>query len=449
MTSEERIAKALEIASDTKTFEMGNGIIDRVPEVFKKHFPTRRPIIVADPNTWEVAGSDVAKMFESQSMEYETFIIEEREFHAEWKYVEMVEAALKKSGCVAVSVGSGVINDLCKLSSSHLGQSYVSVATAASVDGYSSFGASITFEGLKQTFDCPAPIAIVADIDIIANAPKKMTAAGYADLAAKIPCGAEWMMADLAGTEPIQPAAWHVLQDVLDEMLSDPEGVAAGDPKAIGLLFEGLTLSGIAMQAARSSRPASCTDHLFSHYLDMTHHTFNGKLQSHGFQVAIGTLTMCAFFDELLKMDLSDLDVDACVAEWPTLEQEQARARAIFKDFVDPELGCRSITQKYNTADEVRGQLTRFRDNWPTLIKQYRAQVYPFEKMQRLFAIVGAPTDPSDIGLSREKLKAMVPFTQMMRWRFNLLDFAKRARIYDTLVEKVFGRGGAWECNMN
>ena len=114
-------------------------------------------------------------------------------------------------------------------------------------------------------------------------------------------------------TEPIKPDAWHVLQDYLDDLLADPEGVAKGDKQAVADLFEGLTLSGIAMQAAQSSRPASCCDHLFSHILDMTHHRFNGKLQSHGFQVAIGTLTMCAVFDELFKMDLSKIDVDACV----------------------------------------------------------------------------------------------------------------------------------------
>jgi len=352
---------------------------------------------------------------------------------------------LGETGAIAISVGSGTINDLCKLASHHQGQSYLSVATAASVDGYSSFGASITFEGLKQTFECPAPMAIVADLDIIAKAPKEMTAAGYADLAAKIPCGAEWMIADLFGTEPIQDVPWHMLQDVLDEMLSDPEGVASGSPEAIGELFLGLTLSGFAMQAARSSRPASCTDHLFSHYLDMTGHKFNGKLQSHGFQVAIGTLTMCAFFDEFLKMDMTDIDVDACAEAWPSLESEQQRALDIFKDFVNPRLGYNEITKKYSTADKVREQLVKVRDNWPALKEKYRAQVYTFEKMQHLFRIVGAPCTPEEIGLSREKLLEMMPFVQLMRYRINLLDLAKRAGIFDALVQRVFGKGGAWQ----
>lgn len=440
-----RIEKALRSATDTKVFELGENILNIVPEVFKQQFPGREAVIIVDCNTWAAAGEKVFGYMKEAGVPTTVFEIPDKHFHAEWKYIEMVDKVLDDTGAIAVSVGSGVINDLCKLCSHHHHQSYLSVATAASVDGYSSFGASISFEGLKQTFECPAPVAIVADVAVIAAAPAKMTAAGYADLAAKNPCGAEWMIADLFGTEPIQQDAWHMLQDVLDEMLDSAEGVAKGDPKAISLLFEGLTLSGFAMQAARSSRPASCTDHLFSHYLDMTGHTYNGELQSHGFQVAIGTLTMCAFFDEFLKLDLTKLDVDKCVEAWPSFEQEQERAKEIFKDFVNPILGPQQMALKYHDKETVREQLTKVRDQWPELKEKYRAQVYPFSKMQKLFEIVGAPSDPSHIGVTREQLKAIVPFTQLMRYRINLLDLAKRAQIYDQLVEAVFGKGGAWE----
>lgn len=447
MISQEYLEKALALATDTKVFIMEDGALAKVPSVFRDNFPGRAAIVIADCNTWRVAGNTVYEKLGNAGVPVSRFLIPDEHFHAEWPYVEMVEAQVKSSGAIAVAVGSGVINDLCKLSSHHLGQSYLCVPTAASVDGYSSFGASISYQGLKQTFECPAPLAIVADATVIAEAPKHMTAAGYADLAAKIPCGAEWMIADLFGTEPIIPEAWHVLQDVLDKVLSNPEAVAAGDRDAVSDLFIGLTLSGIAMQIARSSRPASCTDHLFSHYLDMTGHRYKGELQSHGFQVAIGTLTMCAFFDEFLKMDLTKIDVDRCVAAWPTLEQERRRALELFKDFVSPRLGYDSISVKYSDADAVRVQLTKVRDQWPELREKYRAQVYPFEKMRRLFKIVGAPSDPSEIGVTREQLKSLVPFTQLMRHRINLLDLAKRGMFYDELVEAVFGPEGAWKIN--
>ena len=474
MDSKERIAKALAVATDTKVFEMGCGVSSQAPDVFKKWFSGRKAaVIVADPNTWKALGEKVYSLFVEAGIQTEKYIIEKNGFHADWRYVEMVDHILagdftaaknvendpeyvepdaekafrptSEAEYVAVSVGSGVINDLCKLASHHYGQAYLTLPTAASVDGFSSFGASISYHNSKQTFSCPAPLAIVADIDVIASAPKAMTAAGYADLAAKVPAGAEWMIADLVGAEPIKPDAWHVLQDCLDDLLADPEGVANGDKQAIANLFEGLTLSGIAMQAAQSSRPASCCDHLFSHILDMTQHRHDGRLQSHGFQVAIGTLTMCAVFDELFKMDLTRIDVDACVKAWPTLEQEQKRALEIFKDFPAPELGYTEITKKYEDARTVSAQLTKVKECWPEFKKKLQGQVYSFARMQDLMRKAGAPYDPSMIGVTREMLKDMFPKVQLMRFRFNVLDLAKRGMFYDRLVDSVFAPGGAWD----
>ena len=473
MNSKERIAKALSLCTDTKVFEMGQGIYETASKVFVEHFAGRKAVVVADVNTWVVLGEKVYENFVQAGIPTDKYIIDKKEFHADWKYVEMVDLIIEgrfdeakaieiatdyedtdpqllmKDACtdfnVLVSVGSGVINDLCKLASFHHGQSYLCLPTAASVDGYSSFGASITYQKSKQTFNCPAPVAIVADIDVIAAAPKEMTAAGYADLAAKIPAGAEWMISDFVGSEPIHEDAWHMLQDYIDDFLSDPAGVAAGNPKAIGDVFEGLTLSGFAMQAARSSRPASCCDHLFSHIMDMTGHRYEGKLQSHGFQVAVGTLTMCAVFDELFKLDLSDIDVDACVAAWPTLEQTQQYAIDVFTGFPSPMLGYNEVTKKYSEADVVRAELTKLKAEWPALKAKLQGQVYSFEKMRDYFKAAGAPYDSTHVGLSHEQLKAMFPKVQMMRFRYNLLDLAKRGGFFGSIVEPLFAEGGAFE----
>ena len=341
----QRIKEALAKASDTKVFEFGENVLNLAPTLFKENFPGKNALVVADKNTWRVAGEEVYNNLKAAGIECEKFIFQMDEFHAEEEYSNQIGAELDKFPAVPVAVGSGVINDLCKLAAFRHNTPYMVVATAASVDGYSSSGASITCDGAKMTIECKAPMVILADTVVLANAPKEMTAAGYADLAAKVPAGGEWMIADMFGTEPINQDAWEILYEILPEMISDPEGVAKGDPKAIGILFAGLTLSGIAMQVARSSRPASCAEHLYSHWLDMTGHEFNGKLQSHGFQVGVGTLTTCAMFDELLKMDLSKLDVDKCVENWPSLEEEQARATEIFKNFPVPELGPTEMTK--------------------------------------------------------------------------------------------------------
>ena len=96
------------------------------------------------------------------------------------------------------------------------------------------------------------------------------------------------------------------------------------------------------------------------------------------------------------------------------------------------------MPRRFRTTHASQGELARLQGT-------VAGQCYPFEKMRALFAAAGAPTDPSQIGVSREQLRSMVDFTQLLRWRINLLDLAKRARIYDELVARVFGKGGAWE----
>ena len=407
-----KVESALQRTTDTKALVIGSDALPRSAEMFKELFPGKRAIIVADKITYPLAGEAVKNYFDAAGIaQDEPHVYGYDDSFAEWTYVEELENVLKKTDAIPVAVGSGVINDLTKLTAHRCGRRYMCVGTAASMDGYTAYGASITYQGNKQTFDCPAPYGMALDPRIAAKAPKAMSASGYADLIAKIPAGADWMIADVVGSEAIDRFAFDLVQDGLQEALSDPEGVYNGDVKKVEQLAEGLLLSGFAMQAAKSSRPASCTEHLFSHVLDMTHHRYNGKFQSHGFQVAIGTLTMCAFFDEFFKMDLSTLDVDACVAAWPSLEAEQRRALDLFRDFPVPELGYTEITKKWNDAETVRVQLTRVKENWPAFKARLQAQCYPFEKMRALFAAAGAPTDPSQIGVSREQLRSMVDFT--------------------------------------
>ena len=445
MTIKQRMDKALEMAGQTKGAEISQGALKSTPVLFKKFFPGRKAVVITDQFVWTAAGEDVYNIMNAEGVECEKFVIPDKSFHAEWKYVEMIEEVMKQYDAIAIAVGSGVINDVCKLASHRLGQRYICIASAASADGYSASGSAIVKDGAKQTFTCPAPLVIIGDSNVLCNAPARLTTAGYADLAAKVPAGGEWMIADLFGTEPIRDDAWSVIHDMLPEVLADAQGIADRTPKAVENVFAGLTLSGVAMQIANDTRPLSCAEHLFSHYLDMTHHTFEDRMVLHGFQVSVGTVTMCAFFDELLKLDLSKLDVDACVAAWPTKEQEVARATELFAGFPVPELGPTEIARKWQSPEEVREQLNRVKATWPEFSQKLRNQVYSFEKMRDLFVTAGAPVAPEQIGVSRAQWKNMTNFVQLMRWRVNLFDLAKRTQTFDTLVGKVFGQGGAFE----
>jgi len=447
MNTQEVIKEVLKVSNNTKALEFGEHILDRVPVVCAKFFPGRKAIIVADKITWGVAGEAIFKEFEKANMPVEPLIITDDHFHPDWKYVLMIDEVVKKENGVLIAVGSGVINDLSKLCSFRNNSQYICVPTVASVDGYTAATAAINDErGAKVSFKCNSPAIIVADSAVLAGAPWFLSAAGYGDLASKVTSGAEWMIADLFGTEPIHAQAWSLTQDHLREMLSDPEGVRNGNPATVEQLFLGLALAGIGIEVSGGdTRCVSCAEHLYNHYLDMTHHTFNGRPVAHGFQVAIGELTLCALFEALFTFDLSKIDIDKCVEAWPSLESEQARAKELFKDFPVPALGYEEITKKWKPKEEIRAELEKVKATWPEFKKKLQAQVMPFAQMQDMFRRAGAPTTPEEIGLSNADLRRMTDFVQLMRWRVNILDLAKRCCIYDQLLDKVFGKGGVWE----
>ena len=100
------------------------------------------------------------------------------DLYAEWTYLEELKRSLAKTDAIPIAVGSGVINDLVKYASFLLGRRYMTVGTAASMDGYTAYGSSITIDGNKQTVDCPAPYGFVMDPVIAAEAPKELCHGG-------------------------------------------------------------------------------------------------------------------------------------------------------------------------------------------------------------------------------------------------------------------------------
>src|ERR1035441_6408989 len=211
------LAEALSAARDTRCLELGNGVLSRTPEVFRQQFGGKTALLIADTNTFAAAGQAVQEAFSrSRHACREPFIFADPKLYAEHKYVATLEEALRGHDAIPVAVGSGTLNDLTKLASHRTGRPYMVVATAASMDGYTAFGASITYQGSKQTFSCPAPTAVVADLDVICSAPEGMNASGYADLLAKVPAGADWLLADALGLDTIDQTAWAIVQGGLD-----------------------------------------------------------------------------------------------------------------------------------------------------------------------------------------------------------------------------------------
>lgn len=442
------LAEALASARETRDLVLGRGVLVETGAVFARHFPGRRAVIVTDARLWPVAAEAVAGgLAAAQVAGLPPFVFHDPALYAEFGRVTELEAALRAHDAIPVAVGSGTINDLVKLAAHRAGrEGYLCVATAASMDGYTAFGASITFEGAKQTFNCPAPRAVVADLDLIANAPPEMTAAGYADLLAKVPAGADWLLAEALGVEAVDARAWAIVQGGLRAALADPAGARRGAPGAIGPLIEGLMLGGFAMQWAQSSRPASGAEHQFSHLWDMEHHTHRGAAPSHGFKVGVATHAVTRFYEALLACDLRALAVEDCVRQWaasPLNDEAAIRARFAGTDFV--ETAVNEVRAKAIAPAALHEQLVRLRERWPDLQTSLRAQLLPAAEVKRRLEAVGAPSEPEHIGLSRARLRATFTRAAHIRRRFTVLDVALRTGLLEPLLDRLFGPGAVWD----
>lgn len=439
------LEEALRVARDTRALEIGENILSRTPELLRKHFGSQRAVLVTDANTFQVAGRKVLDAFHAAGAPMlDPFIFHDPDLYAEYGFMEELEIALRAHEAIPVAVGAGTINDLTKLAAHRANRRYVCVATAASMDGYTAFGASITRHGSKQTFQCPAPLAVIADLAVIAAAPVEMNAWGYADLLAKITAGADWIVADALEVEPIDGQAWEIVQGRLRKLVAAPAGIRSRDPVALGNLVEGLMLGGFAMQAMRSSRPASGAEHQFSHLWDMQHHTHQGQPPSHGFKVGVGTLAVTALYERVLARPLERLDVARCCAAWPDRERWAERVREQFGAGELAEIATKEVWAKSDDRETVRGQLLRLRQVWPRLRERLRAQIIEFTALRDMLGAAGAPITPEQIGISRERLRASFWQAYCIRRRFTILDLAARAGVLDECLEEIFGVTGPW-----
>lgn len=439
------LGEALSSAAETKELHVGAGESARVADVFQRQFPGKRAFVVCDANTFKLAAEKIQHSLASAGLTVGApFIFATDDLYAESGFVETLETAFRQHDGIPIAVGSGTINDLVKLAAHRVGRHYLCVATAASMDGYTAFGASITYRGAKQTFNCPAPRAVIADLELIRTAPAEMTASGYADLQAKITAGADWLLADALNVEKIDLRPWSIVQGGLRDALSDPAGARQGEFRAIGALTEGLMLGGFAMQWSKSSRPASGAEHQFSHLWDMEHHVHQGKAPSHGFKVGIATLAIASLYETLLTLPLEMLNIEECCTRWPTWAAQESDIRQRFagQDFI--ETAVEETAAKFPSPAQLNEQLTLLRHVWPETRENLRAQLVPMEELRRRLQIVGAPSAPEEIGLTRERLRATFHRAYFIRRRFTVLDLVVRTGTLETCLAALFGAKGPW-----
>ncbi len=203
--------------------------------------------------------------------------------------IEVVDASVEEAveqlsnlplHCQAiVGLGGGKALDTAKYVASLAGLPYYAVPTSLSNDGFCSPQSSLTLAGKRKSLVSAMPFAVVIDTAVCLQAPVELWCSGIGDLAAKFTAVTDWKLAFHAQNTPVNDLAALLSDATVFQFIGNPERTVKG----VKLLATALMLNGMAMEMAGSSRPASGSEHLISHALDV----ISTRPRLHGLQVGV------------------------------------------------------------------------------------------------------------------------------------------------------------------
>jgi len=263
---------------------MGPRVLGQVADVCSRLCPSKSVLIVADSLTFELAGDGICRQLVKAHFDVKHALIE----RANMATVARVRKIVRRGVDFLIGVGGGKCIDVAKFSSFQEDKPFISVPTAASHDGIASARASIKGGRQLTSVQTHAPLAIVADTLIIKRAPHRLLAAGCGDLIANFTAVRDWELAHRLRGEPYSEYAAALSLMSAKIVMEDADVIRKHTEESVRKVVKALISSGVAMGIAGSSRPASGSEHLFSHALDL----IAPKPALHGEQCGVGTIMM-------------------------------------------------------------------------------------------------------------------------------------------------------------
>lgn len=286
-----------------------SGAIAQLPDILKRpaYADKKSLVMICDENTYEAAGKQVETLIPG----IKKIILNPENLHANEHGVEAAKKGLETAGDVdlMIAVGSGTIHDITRYHAYEMKIPFFSVPTAASVDGFVSTVAAMTWHGFKKSFTAVSPVVVIADTDIFKKAPLRLTASGVSDLLGKYTALSDWKITHILTGEYICDEICSMEYEALDRLKESLDGLTTGDEAAYENLMYGLLLSGLAMQMTGNSRPASGAEHHMSHLWEME--VINDYIDFyHGEKVGVGLVLASKIYHKAAeKMAAGDFKV--------------------------------------------------------------------------------------------------------------------------------------------
>ena len=389
---------------DTKVVEIGSGITARTGEILVAAGFPKKVLVVSDRNEWK-ASEGILESLDAAGFASKLLIYEDMRY-AKVEQVREVEALAADVDGI-ISVGTGSVNDVCRVSSYRLGKKFCIFATAPSMDGFASDTAPIIENNFKNSWKAEQPMVIIADTKILAKSPVELKAAGFGDMIAKYIGLFDWRLANLLIDEYYCPAVAALTEEAIAKIVALADKVKGEDEEAAGAIMEALVLSGLAMKLALSSRPASGAEHVVSHYLECYKLARGVWPEFHGKKVGVATVLINRIYHNIADR-VEDIDPIVEVTDWDAV-------KAAFSEEQIPELmklNQPSIMDKVDPA--------RLKAIWPEVRRLIKETLPTDAEMMDLMQKAGAVTEPEDVHVSPELLELGLRYHSYMRYRILL-----------------------------
>jgi glycerol-1-phosphate dehydrogenase [NAD(P)+] len=360
------------------------------------------------------------------------------------RWVDHVRERLEGGYSAAIAVGSGTINDLVKLAAAQVGVAYGVVATAASMNGYTSSIAAIYANKLKRTLPAAPPLWVVADLDVLTAAPLEMTRAGLADLMSKPSSSADWRAASLVLNEYYCDMCADLAGRAEEACRAQAASIGQGAPEAVALLAAGLILSGISMAMAGSSAPASGGEHLISHVWDMRRLHEGRPHALHGAQAGLGTLMTASLWELLPATPRPDeASISQIVSSRPSWADEVAEINKRLGPLA--EAAVEEYRAKRPSDVELRRRLEYLAGNWDYFWGEVGRLLRPVTELRTTLVRASAPVTAKELGLSPEEARSAFCDARYVRSRYTVFDLAADLGVLDDLLPKALELSGVLE----
>lgn len=359
--------------------------------------------------------------------------------------------------CV-VGIGGGTICDLCKYSTYTANHEHplplIIVQSALSVNAFSDNSSVMLFSGVKRTVHSRYPDILIIDLDIVEAAPAEMNVSGYGDLIATWTAPVDWYLGSVLGmASGFHTAPSDMIRTQCEELLENSAKLADGDGKVLYDLANVLTLSGLSMGLADQSSPASGSEHVMSHLIDMASKVRHTGICYHGTQVAVSGINSCIIWDYLLnEFDPKSVDLDKC---YPSAEEMEPKVREAF-DWLDDTHSaadeCWSDYQKKLAKwHENKEKFKAFLDNFDEFKKTVEPWVKKPEYIAACMHNANAPTRYSVLNYPVDAKTARWAMTNcnLMRNRFSVIDLLYFAGIWnDDFVQMIIDRAEGMDAGL-